>query len=553
LLFLSLHTVWLAPVAYSILFLIPAVLLAILTMALGKRISSAAGFFLFGLLGFGSLVLPYEQIHRAAGGLLALGAAAMLTRVLAPRTPAVVRFMRRSLAPLIAAVVVIGAGMTVGATWRERRAIGALPESPAGSPNVLLIMLDAVRAENLGAYGYDRRTTPSLDALAEEGAVFDWFITTSPWSLPALGTMLTGTYPHEQSSGFMERLDDRYPTVAEVLTAAGYASAGFSANLHYGSRDVGLSRGFIHYEDYVGPRESVLRHSWLGQTAIVQDILGVRSWSDLADIARDPDFTTAHRRECQKSAGEITRAFLDWLPAADGHPFFAFIIYYDAHFPYRAHEGFGEWLGQEPDPIDNYDSEIRYIDHYLGELTRELDSRGELDETVIIVTADHGELLGEHGLTTHGNSLYLQLLRVPLVVRFPKRVPAGVRVGRVAGMRHLPRTILDLAGVAGGEFPGRSLVDLMLDPEAASPDSFVLSEHTFDVGQISTVLDRPGELRSLISDELHYIRGLEGSEELYAYRRDPEESRTLVGVPEYEAALDRFRSALSEWFTVDEP
>lgn len=550
--FMSLQTVWIAPIAYTLMYAGPALLLGAAGALAPKYIKPPIAFFLFGTTAAVSLLLSFEQINRFAIAVLALGFGIRSAQLLGRRTEAVLRFMRRTVVPLVGAALFIGLWMTAGAAWRERRAIASLPDAHAGAPNILFVVMDAVRPTNLGAYGYGRDTSPNIDRLASQGAVFDWFVTTSPWSLPSHSTFFTGTYPHEQSGGFKRGLDGALPTVAEILAAAGYATAGFSANLNYASRDVGLSRGFIHYEDYVGIGDGFLRNSWLGQMEVVQDIAAVRSFGDALAIVKDQNFSVPYRRAShQKSAEDMTRAMLDWLPSAGDHPFFAFINYFDAHFPYDAHEGFGDWVGDGEEPMDRYDSEIRYIDYHLGELLRELDRRGVLDETVVIVTSDHGEHFGEHDLTNHGNSLYTALLRIPLIIRFPSRVPPGVRLSTATSSRHLARTMLDFAGVPSDSLPGRSLLEMVDDPTTAPFDPYLLSEHTFEGSTISTVLDRPAELRSLMTQDLHYIRGPEGAEELYAYREDPREEHSLVASPEYEQALGAFREALLKWFTVE--
>jgi len=119
-----------------------------------------------------------------------------------------------------------------------------------GMPNVLLIVLDTVRAKSLGLYGYGRPTTPRLERLARYGTVFKSAFSTAPWTLASHATMFTGRYPHELSTGFLSPLDTTYLTLAELFTSEGYQTAGFAANTFYASQEFGLSRGFTHYEDY---------------------------------------------------------------------------------------------------------------------------------------------------------------------------------------------------------------------------------------------------------------------------------------------------------------
>jgi arylsulfatase A-like enzyme len=149
------------------------------------------------------------------------------------------------------AVIAIAGGALGWPRWVESRAIAALPAPPAGAPNVLLIVLDTVRARSLGLYGYERATSPNLDRFAKNGVVFSHAFSASPWTLPSHGAMFTGRLPHELSGGWMTPIDGTYPTLAEALSSVGYLTAGFIANTTYCPAEFGLARGFSHYEDHL--------------------------------------------------------------------------------------------------------------------------------------------------------------------------------------------------------------------------------------------------------------------------------------------------------------
>jgi len=246
---LSQHVVWMAPLAYVLLFVPPAIVLA----ALARRIrwirpGHVIGFFgVLGAIGIGTM---FPRVHRLAVLVLALGVGVQLARTVASHGPAFRRLVRSSVAPIgalvpLAVLIVFG-----GLFLRERRALARVGVAGEGAPNVLLIILDTVRAASLGLYGYDRPTTPNLERLARRGVIFDRALSTSPWTLPSHGTMFTGRYPNELSANWKTPLDERFTTLAEVLAERGYVTAGFVANPFYGSYEHGLDRGFVHYEDY---------------------------------------------------------------------------------------------------------------------------------------------------------------------------------------------------------------------------------------------------------------------------------------------------------------
>jgi arylsulfatase A-like enzyme len=369
--------------------------------------------------------------------------------------------------------------------WREEAR--ALP--PAGSPNILLIVLDTVRADHLSVYGYERPTTPHLEDLARRAIRFDQARAAAPWTLASHATLFTGRWPHELAASWMCPMRADVPTLADYLGSLGYATAGFVGNTLYCSYDSGLDRGFAHYRDYRLDGLSALR------TVHLVDFLLKRIDSLAPALGRTVgsgpgggwlemsirQFTQADR----KDAGVVNREFLDWLVRRHQprRPFFAFLNYVDAHAPYTRPPGtayrFGRapatraaslypstrWMRADktklPWPVralamDAYDNGLASIDDRLGELFGELRRRGVLERTVVIVTADHGEGFGEHGLFDHGQSLYRPEVRVPLLIALPSGQAAGRVVDRFISLRDIPATIAELVGSRGEpRFPGR--------------------------------------------------------------------------------------------------
>lgn len=529
------------------------------------RWSTAVCAFAFvGALGV-ALVLPWK-LHIAAAALLATGVAAHARRLAARRPRGLLRGLVWStlgFASILGALAGWIAGREVLA---ERRALRDLPPPPAGSPNILLIILDTVRADHLGLYGYERATTPNLDSLAARGTVFDKAIAPAPWTLPSHASMLTGRRPTELSTDWERPLDGTHPTLAEVLSRHGYVTSGFVANLLYTSRWFGLARGFAHYDDYPRSIGQTVLSSSLGRELARRGILHRLTGSD--DVLN------------RKRARRVTDDFLSWLDRRDRRPYFAFLNYFDAHEPYLPPAPYDEKFGASgPRPLERtgglrhdarawrprkwessnreirldrnaYDGAIAYIDANLGRLVRELEARGELDETVILVTSDHGEHLGEHGLFGHLNSLYSPLLRVPLVVMGPG-IPHR-RVEAVAGLRHLAATVADLAGVRDSPLGGRSLAR-MWSP-STGPDTmaaFSTVRRGLALRPWYPIARGPG-MHSLYRASYHYICNGDGSEELYRVDVDAVEVENLAPVPAVVPTLRALRETLHR-LTDEEP
>jgi arylsulfatase A-like enzyme len=301
-----------------------------------------------------------------------------------------------------------------------------------GRPHILLVTLDTTRADHLGAYGYPRATSPSLDALAGEATLYTNARSTSSWTLPAHASLFTGRFPTshgarydaggehaladsiEAPGGIRARgLAPGQATLAEALGEAGYATAAVVAG-PWLLRTFGLARGFEHYDD-----------------------------SGIVDYAG-------------RTADDVTDAALRWLDDRDERPFFLFVNYFDAHFPYAPPPPFDRMFlpaGTAPDPERRaqfgalYDAEIRFVDRELGRLLRGLRERGEYERTLIVVTSDHGELLGEHDEWGHGRFLYEELVRVPLVVKPAGPSRLGRREARPVQLLDLFPLLLESAGV----------------------------------------------------------------------------------------------------------
>ena len=567
------HFVWMIPVAGMALFAAVGV-----AVALWARFRPGAArrhaWRVFVALAVLTVLLAAERVHVAACVALACGVGWRF----GPRVEAA---GRGKLGRAVVAVAALGAVVLTGVeSWRvtsaERRALATLPKPTAATPNLLLIVLDNVRAESLSLYGRDRPTTPNLERLARSGVCFTQARSTAPWTLPSHASMLTGEWCHRLSFDFDRPLDGARPTLAEALARQGYSTAGFIANTYYCNARYGLNRGFARYEDCyenqtVSPFE-VVRSSGLGKRVV----------QALGHSIHVENGGTSVR----KTAAMINRDALGWLDGRPrDRPFFLFLNYYDAHGPFIPPDGPDPRFGLAALPererietlkrfqrlstgkntpadgpadriereandvfLDSYESCIAYLDRQIGLLFDELERRGLRKNTLVVVTSDHGEHFKEHGFSGHGLSLYRREVHVPLLI-FP---PGGVAQGRVVSepvsLRDIAATSVDLLGLADrAPFPGRTLARLWAtDPEDRPPHAPVLSEvaHQKNLEPVPGIPATAGTVRSVVSAGKVYIRGGGGREELFDLKNDPHETTNLVGSADLRPPLEHFRDLL---------
>jgi len=546
--------VWMTPLMTAALFAGVILFLILLDRGRGRWLTGPVvmGSCIALALLSGLWLLP--RIHRAASLLLAAGLGVRLAAPAARRLSAIDRWARRTL-PLLGGMTLLAAVLSIGGGWLlERRATATLGPARAGAPNVLLIMLDTVRAMSLSLYGYPRPTTPALERFASRGVVFTRAISPAPWTLPSHASVFTGREAHELSTDWFVPLDDTYPTLAEQLRGAGYLTAGFSANAWYASREMGLGRGFIHFEDY--------RRS-LTEVALSASIVRVLREAAMAWLGREDNLPD------RRSAADINAAFLRWLNGRGDRPFFAFLNYYDAHAPYLPPEPFAERFrtGERLLPLvpkretaeapidsagvlaarDAYDAAIAYLDQELGRLFVTLERQHQLESTIVIIAADHGEEFMEHGLAEHGNSLYLPSVHIPLLVAWPDRVPAGIRVSTPVSLRQVPATVMELAGLGSGSpLPGPSLVPSWSGSVEGEQTPPIYNQVGRTTGQPDWYPVSKGDMFAVLTGGFRYIHNGDGSIELYDFNGDPAEETNLAGYPAEHAEQVRLADLIEQ-------
>jgi arylsulfatase A-like enzyme/Flp pilus assembly protein TadD len=404
--------------------------------------------------------------------------------------------------PLVVAVgAVIGAllGSTVAGCGPRRgpstsRAVhGALREH-----NILLITIDTLRADRVGAYG-SGGLTPVIDRLAASGIRFSRAFAHAPLTLPAHTSIFTGLTPatHGVHTNGAAGVEARVPTLAERLRAAGYRTAAFVGAFVLDAR-FGLNRGFDVYDDHVGSGGGPI------------------------------DFAFAER-----PADRVAKAAGDWIlgaaspPSPVPRPWFAWVHLFDPHAPYHA----PEQRAAEP-----YDNEVAFADSQLGVLLERLRAAGQLDRTLVVVLADHGESLGEHGESTHGLFAYNSTLRIPLVIAGPS-LGHQVVDAPAAQMDVMP-TVLDLAGLdATAPLEGVSLLGAIRgDPFPSRPIYFEALDAYFTRNW--------APLTGVVDGDWKYVDLPEA--ELYDLAHDPDETRNVVArdmprTADLQLALERWK------------
>jgi choline-sulfatase len=369
---------------------------------------------------------------------------------------------------------------------------GGSGELARSAENLLLVTFDTTRADHIGCYGYESASTPTLDGLASSGVLFERCIAPAPITLPSHSTLLTGfqPYTHGARNNGTHKLSGEVRSLAERFKAVDFATGAVVSAFVLDSR-FGLDAGFDSYDD------------------------------DLSGGVGAEGFGFAETK-----AGDTTRRAQRWLSERGEERWFLWVHYFDPHADYSPPEPFASRCEGAP-----YDGEIAYTDAMLGELLDGLRASGELEETLVVVTADHGEALGDHGEETHGIFIYDSTTHVPLLMSHPS-LPASRRVEEVIGLVDIAPTVMDIMGLNYGDgFDGRSYLSAMLSDEAGFDAEPAYSESMFPRFGFGW-----SDLRALRGKDWRYVRA--PRPELYDLSKDPREEHDLSKV-EPEALLLR--------------
>lgn len=554
--YLTPQVVWAAPLSYAVLFVPVGLVLAVLGrrwQAVGAPATLVFSSLLFGT--YSALQVFSIQLHGAAALVLALGVAWRAAASAARHHDRLDRLIRYTTLPLGLGVGALAGVVNLAPIIHERRVLARFDAARPDAPNVLLIILDTMRAASMSLYHHARPTTPNLERLAARGIVFERAIVTSPWSNPSHAGIFTGRFPHEVASGWERGLDDTLPTIAEAALAAGYRTGGFSANTRYVSRQAGMARGFARFDDFpVLAPDAALATTWAGRWFVTRGNLIPRALG----IRDTPG---------RKYASDVLEPLLDWIAAGGERPFFAMVNLMDVHGPYLPPDPYARRFGAAPMPNigerlrgrlrqlvggaplplpvgrepSGYEAAIAYLDARLGEFFDEMEGRGVLRNTVVILTSDHGEEFPhEKGLFGHGISLHWPAIHVPLVIWLPGGQHGGLRVREPVSLRAIPATVADLLDLRFAPFPGPSLARAW--SRVGTVGDTARSELPKPAPVRSRTLPK-GPMVALVVDSLHYIRYGDGSEQLFDIVTDPWERENLVQRAD-SATLHRFRAMI---------
>ncbi|MBU89916.1 hypothetical protein CMO94_00110 [Candidatus Woesearchaeota archaeon] len=426
-------------------------------------------------------------------------------------------------------------------------------------PNVVFITLDTVRADHLSLYGYYLNTSPNIDNLAKDSVVFDNAVSPSPWTLPSHASFFSGKYLFNHNATIAnQHLDNTETTLAEILRAKGYNTAGFVGG-PYTKKKYGIGQGFETYKDRIDFFEYVQTFNNWGITYIITEF-----FPGVYKILGSDGF---------RSSEDLNKDIFAWLDKNSKQSFFMFINYFDAHDPYNLGSEFRDQFVNEtkkyPD-IDLwnferyksisedtiyhlsrlYDTEIFFLDYHLGKFVNKLDELGIKNNTIIIITADHGEEFYDHGGFLHTQTLYEEVIHVPLIIYYPKEFKSKSIHNRVEAMAIFP-TILDILDVEiPRDIDATSLLPL-INNEQGYNKKYAFSELFSKPRRSDQPISANLQFKSISDDNWKIIEAEPNIEilppSLFNLKTDPREQKNFYDVyPNKRKELQKLIASLTE-------
>lgn len=410
-------------------------------------------------------------------------------------------------------------------------------------PNIIIITMDTTRRDHLSCYGYNEQTTPNLEGLAKENLIFENAYSTSSWTLPAHASLFTGLYPSKHGAYVKEGLwgykvlNEKNITLAEILSQHGYKTAGFIGG-YFCSSFFGMSQGFDYYNENLINLFAEFGNFFV--TGIYRSLFPVR------------DIFEKHGFAGKRIAPQINRSAFKWIKKNCQAPFFLFLNYFDPHHPYYPLDdsqlrhlsgvpvergGYVEWeerlvnkilrrkhalTGKEKKYLlDRYDSEIKQMDSAIGELLKLLKELGMYDNCIIIITSDHGESFGEHGLMLHTPAVYEELVKVPLIVKYPK---AHNKSGRVSAPISLVDIMPEVLTVIGMPIPQ----GVQGVPFSQRRQNVIVERYKDKSWKWTAYPFGERSICALYEGNYKYLWASDGKNELYNLSDDPQELNNLL-------------------------
>ena len=481
------------------------------------------------------------------------------------------------------------------------------------TPDILLIILDTLRRDRLSIYGHPQATSPAFDRFAERSTLFERAVAPAQWTVPSHASMFTGLYPttHQltQADG---RLSDNIPTLAEILSANGYHTAGFCNNPLVGVLDNGLTRGFVEFFNYAGaapnrPRDMMrgtarrrLARQWRQFAMHVSQRFAHNDW--LFRLSLHPLITPIWTRSVNYK-GNTAHSVDDLVDYIKQHhaggrhrPLFTFLNLMGGHMPYRppketlhrfapeiskdkaAYRFMARWnadaarWASPTDPpltawersvIDGfYNAEVAHQDTQLARLLHYLETSDALKDTMVIIAADHGEGHGDHDFFGHSFVVYQELVHVPLIIRYPEGFPPGERVQENVSTRRLFHTILDAAGIRPplpADNPNADVDHLTLR-RAGAESGVVFAEAIPPTTFLSVLKHRNPEAiehlqlhhprRGVYADAFKLAMVADDVEGLFHLEHDPQETRDLSG--QHQAIVNDLQAKIDDFVQIAE-
>lgn len=488
-------------------------------------------------------------------------------------------------------------------------------------PNILFIVLDTHRVERMSFYGYGKDTTPHMGEFAEGATVFDWAIAPAPWTVPSHASMFTGLYPtvHQTTQSFTAIPDD-IPTLPEMLNQNGYRTVGFCNNPLVGVLDNGMKRGFDRFYNYSGTIPDIPDIGEISRGKRLQRTLNQmlqqvttpieRKFGQsplLLKLATMPIFVPIWSRsfnfkgDTRRSTTDMTAFLRHHFKTHSDEPLFMFVNMMETHLPYyppkqvvddwvpylkkdREARTFLQkfntesyrWMAPMLEPFnelqetvlsDMYDAEVAYQDRALRRMFRFLKRSGQLENTMVIVTSDHGESIGEHDFMGHAFVVYNELVHVPMFIHYPAMFPGGHRVEHNVSTRRVFQTALEAAGIShhayGHDAGDLSLARSVSGPQAEADDEIVVAEGFPPVNFINVMeMTHPDAVeafrlrkmrRAIYDDNLKLFDVAGRPDEFFDVRSDPFETNNLIDNPiGYENDILRMQKALEDYVVISE-
>ena len=459
------------------------------------------------------------------------------------------QFVRKWIFASSAALTLCAAVLLIVTSGSARNSSDKQGRDAAGKPNILFIVMDTTRADHLSCYGYKLNTSPNLDKIAGEGVLFRRVISPSSWTLPSHVSMFTGLSPIEHGIGYASPyLPEQIETLAGILKKESYRSLGYSNN-PWVSFFTGMSRGFDDFQ--VGWKKHEGRYLY----NVIYD--------RLIEILKrnDPEWSVEDH-----GAAKTTKYVSEWIEKDSKSPFFIFINYMEPHLPYKPpppydslfmpdNISFEEIQRFAPNPEDIrtlmvprqrsqkelsvisalYDGEINYLDGKIWRLYMQLKDSNILDNTLLIITSDHGDNLGDHGIVGHAYGLFNTLLEVPLIIRYPKYFKPGLTINDNVQATDIFYTIMEIAGIERNPSSLGLVKSLNRRIKEQDYQKIMIAEHDKPIDNLNWAkkeginIDHLNKDRSaIIFNGYKYIQTSKGEEELYDLGNDPGEVKNIV-------------------------